>query len=193
MDKFHTVLNFCVSHQKVLGFGAVSLLTAGSERIFSVVVFKCPCNSWNLLYGSVFLLVPALILFLLGLLLSTRCWKVLTGGCGPGRLSRCSHRGRICRYLRVLWLVAVGAAVAPLTWIAVALLGGHFYECAASGNAIVQKYLCRGQEVQCLKEMLRVPCGGSSLQEAQDLLMSLRAQSQVRHHHPVGSYSLNRA
>ncbi|XP_015264549.1 PREDICTED: protein FAM26F-like [Gekko japonicus] len=179
MDKFRTVLDFCLSHQKVLGYGAVSLLTAGSERIFSVVVFKCPCNSWNLLYGSVFLLVPALILFLLGLLLSTRCWKVLTGCCAPGRLSRYSHRGRICRYLRVLWLVVVGAAVAPFTWIAVALLGGHFYECAASGNTIVQKYLCQDKEIQCLKEMLQVPCGGSSLQEVQDLLMSLRAQSQV--------------
>lgn len=179
MDKFRTVLDFCLSHQKVLGYGAVSLITAGSERIFSVVVFKCPCNSWNLLYGSVFLLVPALILFLLGLLLSTRCWKVLTGCCDPGQISRWSHRGRICRYLRVLWMVFIGAAVAPLTWIAVALLGGHFYECAASGSAMMQRLLCRGNRSQCLEEMLRVPCGGKG---GEDLLMSLRAQSQVRHH-----------
>nr|XP_056712768.1 calcium homeostasis modulator protein 6 [Euleptes europaea] len=179
MDKFGTVLDFCLSHQKVLGYGALSLLTAGSERIFSVVVFRCPCNSWNLLYGSVFLLVPALILFLLGLLLSAGSWRVLTGGCAPGRLSRCTRMGRICRYLRVLGLAVVGAAVAPLTWIAVALLGGHFYECAASGNTIVQRYLCHGEGSQCLKEMPQVPCGYSSSQKVQDLLMILRAQSQV--------------
>ncbi|XP_077157623.1 calcium homeostasis modulator protein 6 [Paroedura picta] len=179
MDKFRTVLDFCLSHQKVLGYGAVSLLTAGSERIFSVVVFKCPCNSWNLLYGSVFLLVPALILFLLGLLLNTRGWKVLTGCCSRGGLFRRSRTGRICRYLRVLWLVVLGAAVAPLTWIAVALLGGHFYECAASGSTIMQSFLCPGKSIQCPKEMLQVPCAGGSLQEMQDLLMSLRAQSQV--------------
>ncbi|XP_054843859.1 calcium homeostasis modulator protein 6-like [Eublepharis macularius] len=179
MEKFRTVIDFCLSHQKLLGYGAVSLLTAGSERIFSVVVFKCPCNSWNLLYGSVFMLVPALILFLLGLLLSTRSWRVLTGCCAPGRLSRAGHRGRICRYLRILWLVVIGAAVAPLTWIAVALLGGHFYECAASGNTIVQRYMCQGEGSQCLKELPQVPCGDGSSQKVQDSLMSLRAQSQV--------------
>ncbi|XP_042301273.1 calcium homeostasis modulator protein 6-like [Sceloporus undulatus] len=180
MEKFHSVLDFCLSHQKALGYGAVSLLTLGSERIFSIVVFKCPCNSWNLLYGTVFLLVPALILFLLGCLVNTRSWKVLTGCCAPGRLCRCPHANRLWRYLQVLWLVMVTAAVAPFTWIAVALLGGNFYECAATGSAIVQSYMCKDQGEECFKKVLQVPCQSSlSSQEMQDMLTSLRAQSQV--------------
>ncbi|XP_062981810.1 calcium homeostasis modulator protein 6-like [Elgaria multicarinata webbii] len=180
MDKFRTLLDFCLTHQKALGYGAVSLLTLGSERIFSVVVFKCPCNSWNMLYGTVFLLVPALILFLLGLLVSIRSWKVLTGCCAPGQLCKRPHGGRLWRSLRVLWLVVVGAAVAPFTWIAVALLGGGFYECAATGSPVLQRYMCKDEEEKCIKAVLQAPCQGtSSPQEIYDMLMQLRAQSQV--------------
>nr|XP_020666483.1 protein FAM26F [Pogona vitticeps] len=184
MEKVHKVLDFFLSHQKALGYGAISLLTIGSERIFSVAVFKCPCNSWNMLYGAVFLLVPAFILFLLGMLLKTRSWKVLTGCCATSRMGRCPHSSRFCRYLQVLWLEAASAAVAPFTWIAVALLGGSFYECAATGNSIVQQQMCKGKTEEGIKECLemvpKVPCDTSaSPSEMQNMLTSLRAQSQV--------------
>uniref|UniRef100_A0A674J9R0 Calcium homeostasis modulator family member 6 n=1 Tax=Terrapene triunguis TaxID=2587831 RepID=A0A674J9R0_9SAUR len=146
MEKFRTVLDFCLSHQKVLGYSAVSLLTAGSERLFSAVAFQCPCNSWNMLYGSVFLLVPALILFLLGYLLNVRTWRLFTGCCASGKWS-------CWRFFRVLWLVTVSAAVAPLTWIAVALLGANFYECAASGSSLLQRHLCQGRGTQCHEQL----------------------------------------
>uniref|UniRef100_A0A8C8SWP3 Uncharacterized protein n=1 Tax=Pelusios castaneus TaxID=367368 RepID=A0A8C8SWP3_9SAUR len=137
MEKFCTVLDLCLSHQKVLGYSAVSLLTAGSEHLFSVMVFQCPCNSWNMVYGSVFLLVAALILFLLGFLLNTSTWRLLTGCC--------TNRRSCWDYVKVTGLVAVSAAVAPLTWIAVALLGANFYECAASGTGshIIGFPICR--------------------------------------------------
>lgn len=63
MDKFKTVLNIA-GKQTNLGFGLIALLTAGGEQIFSAVVFKCPCNELNFVYGIVFLLVPALALLL---------------------------------------------------------------------------------------------------------------------------------
>ncbi|XP_034966564.1 calcium homeostasis modulator protein 6-like [Zootoca vivipara] len=180
MEKFRTVFDFFLNHQKALGYGAVSLLTVGSERIFSAVVFKCPCNSWNMLYGLVFLLVPALILFLLGLLLSSQSWKILTGSCAPNRLCKCPHGTRFRHYLKVLWLVTIRASAAPLTWIAVALLGSRFYECAATGSPIMQAYMCEGKGDGCVKEMLQVPCqSGTLTSEMQDVLMSLQAQSQV--------------
>nr|XP_028577533.1 calcium homeostasis modulator protein 6 [Podarcis muralis] len=180
MDKFRTVFDFCLNHQKALGYGAVSLLTVGSERIFSAVVFRCPCNSWNMLYGLVFLLVPALILFLLGFLLSSQSWKILTGSCAPNRLCRCPHGTRFRHYLKVLGLVIVRASVAPLTWIAVALLGSRFYECAVSGSSAMQAYMCKGKGHECVEKMPQVPCqSGTATSEMQDMLMSLQAQSQV--------------
>lgn len=180
MEKFRPVLDFMVNHQNVLGYGAVSLLTAGSERIFSVVVFKCPCNSWNTFYGGVFLLMPALILFLLGLLLSVRSWKVLTGCCSKGRPCRCPHGNRLQRHLEVMGLAILSAAVAPLTWISVALLGGSFYECTATGSPILQKYVCKGKGEECIKNLTKVPCLDPALSSSElEILATLRAQSQV--------------
>ncbi|XP_070809246.1 calcium homeostasis modulator protein 6-like [Pituophis catenifer annectens] len=180
MEKFRPVLDFMVNHQKILGYGAVSLLTAGSERIFSVVVFKCPCNSWNTLYGGVFLLMPALILFLLGLLLNVRSWKVLTGCCSKGRPCSCPRGNRLQRRLQVMGFVILSAAVAPLTWISVALLGGSFYECTATGSPILQQYVCKGKGEECIKILVKVPCLSSASPSSElEILATLRAQSQV--------------
>ncbi|MBW00687.1 Protein FAM26F, partial [Eschrichtius robustus] len=143
MEKFRAVLDLLLKHRNALGYGLVSLLTAGGERIFSTVVFQCPCSAaWNLPYGLVFLLVPALALFLLG------------------------------------YLSAV-AAVAPLTWVAVALLGGSFYECAASGSAFVARRLCFGRSPGCAAQLPLVPCHQVQAPDVQDLQKELKAQSQV--------------
>lgn len=179
MEKFRTILDLCLSHKKVLGLSAVSLLTAGSERIFSVVVFKCPCNSWSMWYGIAFLLVPALVLFLLGYLLNTKTWKLLTGCCASGKKCSCSSPGHLLRCLQVLWLSTVSAAVAPLTWIAVALLGASFYECAVSGSSKLQNYLCKEHGPECREQVAQIPCSETLSKELQNELSSLRAQSQV--------------
>lgn len=107
MEKFKGVLDLQSKHRSALGYGLVTLLTAGSEKIFSVVVFQCPCSAtWNLPYGLVFLLVPALALFVLGCALSARTWRLLTACCSGSRNSsswshsafvvRANHRGRLC-------------------------------------------------------------------------------------------------
>ncbi|XP_005884783.1 PREDICTED: protein FAM26F [Myotis brandtii] len=85
MKKLQTVLDLYLKHRITLGYGLVTLLTVGGERIFSTAVFQCPCSAaWNLTYGLVFLLVPALALFLLGYVLSARTWRLLTGCCKRG-------------------------------------------------------------------------------------------------------------
>lgn len=131
MEKFKAVLDLQSKHRSALGYGLVTLLTAGGEKIFSEVVFQCPCTAtWNLPYGLVFLLVPALALFLLGYALSARTWRLLTGCCcGSARCSSWRRRAFVCAQL------SATAALAPLTWVAVALLEGSFYQCAVSGSA----------------------------------------------------------
>ncbi|XP_004648434.1 calcium homeostasis modulator protein 6 isoform X1 [Octodon degus] len=174
MDKFKAVLDLHLKHRSTLGYGVVTLLTAGGERLFSAVVFQCPCSeAWNLPYGLVFLLVPALALFLLGYALSARTWRLLTG---------CCARTRGCAGLRgmvVCVQLSAAAALAPLTWVAVALLGGSFYECAASGSTALGSRLCRGRDPVCAQQLPRVPCGQAKPPEVQDLLKDLKAQSQV--------------
>uniref|UniRef100_G1LGE5 Calcium homeostasis modulator family member 6 n=1 Tax=Ailuropoda melanoleuca TaxID=9646 RepID=G1LGE5_AILME len=176
MEKFRSVLDLHLKHHSALGYGLVTLLTAGGERVFSAAVFQCPCSAtWNLPYGLVFLLVPALALFLLGYVLNARTWRLLTGCCARGARSRsCGAALRdavVCAQL--------SAAAAPLTWVSVALLGGAFYECAATGTGPLARRLCRGRDPTCEAQLPLAPCGLAQASDAQALLKELKAQSQV--------------
>ncbi|XP_062043656.1 calcium homeostasis modulator protein 6 [Lepus europaeus] len=178
MEKFKALLDLHIKHRSSLGYSLISLLTAGGERLFSAVVFQCPCTAaWNLPYGLVFLLVPALVLFLLGYLLSARTWRLLTGCCTSGTRAKCTSglRGAAVVFAQL----SASAAIAPLTWVAVALLGGSFYECAASGSTILARRLCQTVSSQCLAQLPLVPCSQAKESSVQDLLKVLKAQSQV--------------
>lgn len=183
MDKFKMVLNIA-NKQTNFCFGLVALLTAGGEQIFSSVIFRCPCNDLNFLYGMVFLLVPALALLLLGYIVNKKTWKLFTG--------LCQRRAKLCRWRRlaatwtILIQISTSALVAPSSWIAVALLNGNYFECAMTGINVsaYNKHLCgdKNSLVQCQKELYRFPCGGGSTvaqTDREDVLLTLRAQSQV--------------
>ncbi|KAI4539419.1 hypothetical protein MG293_010811 [Ovis ammon polii] len=177
MEKFREVLNLHLKHRNALGYCLVSLLTVGGERIFSSAVFQCPCSAaWNLPYGLVFLLVPALALFLLGCMLNGSTWRVLTGCCSRG----------CCAGLRKAWVclnISVSALVAPLIWVSMALLGGTFYECLASGTKLAVRCLCRNSTSSCSAQLPLVPCQQAQepdmKQLQKELQRELTAQSQI--------------
>ncbi|NXW33082.1 CAHM6 protein, partial [Phaetusa simplex] len=182
MEKLRRMMDFCIRHQTVLGYSIVSLLTAASEQIFSSsVVFKCPCNSENMLYGSVFLLVPAFILLVLGYMVNAKMWRLLTGSCHAEKRCSCSPRETCTRYCCVLVPVTARVFVAPLTWIAVALLRASFYVCAASGSSLIQGLMCKDKGEECHKLLVRVPCDEMLLDKENRSIesLSLQAQSQV--------------
>ncbi|XP_037533262.1 calcium homeostasis modulator protein 6-like [Nematolebias whitei] len=176
MDKFKTVLNIA-SKQTNLGFGGVALMTAGGEQVFSSIVFRCPCNELNFYYGMVFLLVPALALFLLGYVLSKKTWKLLTG--------LLYHKEKLCKWKHLaatsmaFFQVSATALVAPSSWIAVALLSGNYYECAMTGINVTayNQHVCREKstDVDCLKKLHKIPCDRGN----DEILRTLRAQSQL--------------
>ncbi|NXH74189.1 CAHM6 protein, partial [Hydrobates tethys] len=179
MDKLRGVLDICIRHQTVLGYSIVSLLTAASEHIFSSVVFKCPCNSGNMLYGSLFLIVPAFILFLLGYMVNARTWRLLTGSCPAEKRCSCCPCGALACYCHVLVPVTARALVAPLTWVAAALLRASFYECAASGNGLMKNFVCKDRGQECREQLVKIPCDEELSQKLMGELLSLQAQSQL--------------
>ncbi|XP_045699254.1 calcium homeostasis modulator protein 6 isoform X2 [Phyllostomus hastatus] len=181
MEKLKTIVDLHLKHYGVLGYGLVTALTAGLERIFSTVVFQCPCSAtWNLAYGLLFLLVPALALFFLGYLLSARTWRLLTGCCAPGTCTCTCCCGKVLRGVLVFAQLSGTAAVAPLTWVAVALLGGDFYECAASGTQVLVRRLCSGHgDPNCITLLPLVPCGDKQAEDLMDFKKNLKAQSQI--------------
>ncbi|XP_077382361.1 calcium homeostasis modulator protein 6 [Festucalex cinctus] len=181
MDKFNAVLKIA-NKQTNLGFGLVSLLTAGGEQIFSSVLFRCPCNELNFMYGMVFLLVPALALLLLAYILSKKMWKMMTGFCQRG--ADFSYWKRMCHCVKIIFQISTTALVAPSSWIAVALLNGSYFECAMTGVNVsdYSESLCGGATslVECRKELQMFPCGrGSSVSDREAVLLTLRAHSQI--------------
>ncbi|KAL4657461.1 protein FAM26F-like [Arapaima gigas] len=177
--KLKSFLSFVQKQQTSLGFGLVALLTAGSEQIFSAVVFRCPCSTWNFTYGIVFMLVPALVLLVLGYILSNKTWKLFTGLCRRKRkLLRFKYA---CTVAMVFLQVTSTALVAPVSWIAVALLNGNYFECALTGinSTFYKEHVCAGKAPKCQEELYRFPCGKSSVPDSSDVLAVIRAESQV--------------
>ncbi|XP_043972134.1 calcium homeostasis modulator protein 6 [Gambusia affinis] len=176
MDRFKTILNIA-SKQTNLGFGLVALLTAGGEQIFSSVAFKCPCNELNFLYGLVFLLVPALALLLLGYILSKKMWILFTG-LWHNKAKLCCWKNLAAACTAFIQISST-ALVAPLSWLAVALLNGNYYECAMTGTnvSVYNQYLCKdmNSEFDCAKKLLTLPCDKRN----EEALRTLRSQSQI--------------
>ncbi|XP_075410756.1 calcium homeostasis modulator protein 4 [Tenrec ecaudatus] len=120
----------------------IAALTVGGQQLFSSFTFRCPCQvGKNLPYGSAFLLIPALILLIAGYVLRSQTWPITNEYCcscaSPRRQIRSLERRLAC--LR-FFSITGRALVAPLTWLAVTLLRGTYYECAASEFASVEHY-----------------------------------------------------
>ncbi|XP_037374663.1 calcium homeostasis modulator protein 6-like [Talpa occidentalis] len=184
MEKFKEVQDLKFKYRSALIYGLVTLLTASGESIFSSKVFQCPCSTtWNLPYGLVFLLVPALALFLMGYLMRANFWRVLTGCCKlglPVSSGTCLQKTIFCCH------VSLATALAPLTWVAVALLQGTFFECASSGSVYIVQHLCSKLYANgtydygnCTDQLPLVPCKKAKVAKVQDLLQELKAFSQV--------------
>ncbi|KAM4693667.1 calcium homeostasis modulator protein 6-like [Discoglossus pictus] len=184
MENFRSVLHLSVKYHTLLGYSALSLLAAFGENAFSSIVYKCPCNSWNRMYGLVFLLVPALVLFLLGFLLSENMWRYLTGCCFSSKLICSGKKGFRC--LCILWKVTFLSSLAPIIWIALALLNGSFSECIATGTQwkFTKEMLCQNMSQTCEEELHLVPCAKvltlSLTEEQVDVVLrAISAQSQM--------------
>ncbi|XP_062042639.1 calcium homeostasis modulator protein 4 [Lepus europaeus] len=117
-------------------------LTIGGQQLFSSYTFRCPCQvGKNFYYGSAFLIFPALILLIAGYALRSQMWTITTEYC-----CSCASSQRTVtpleRKLACLRFFSITgrALIAPLTWLAVTLLRGTYYECAASEFVSVDQY-----------------------------------------------------
>nr|CAB3244492.1 protein FAM26F-like [Phallusia mammillata] len=125
----------------------IALATAGIEQLTTLAVYRCPCvtskelgcnitqigspkcvHFLNLGYGLSFIIAPAIALFVFGMISNPKMWKLLTG---------CNHKQRRKKptwtyFLWTLTEVSAAAMIAPVTWVAIALLDGRFYACAVT-------------------------------------------------------------
>ncbi|KAM4635937.1 calcium homeostasis modulator protein 2-like [Discoglossus pictus] len=108
--------------------GLVALGTVGSQELFSVVAFHCPCSPQrNYLYGLAAIGVPALVLFLIGVILNNNTWNMVAE-CRKRALRNCT----VPSTFLLFGSIAGRSAVAPVTWTVISLLRGEAYVCARS-------------------------------------------------------------
>ena len=120
----------------------IAALTICGQQLFSSFTFSCPCQvGKNFYYGSAFLIIPALILLVAGFALRSQTWTITSEYCCSWvpQLRRISLLERKLACLR-FFSITGRALVAPLTWLAMTLLTGTYYECAASEFASVDRY-----------------------------------------------------
>ncbi|XP_062897664.1 calcium homeostasis modulator protein 4-like [Mobula hypostoma] len=124
-----TLLSFLESKRTTILVTLTSLATVAGQQAFSFFAFKCPCKpTMNLYYGVAFSTVPALVLLIIGFSINSLTWKLIMS---LRKGSSLLHKN--CKLIcYVLVSIILTSLVAPVTWIAVTLLNGLYYNCAMS-------------------------------------------------------------
>ena len=157
-ENFRFLSLFFKSKDVMIFNGLVALGTVGSQELFSVVAFHCPCSpARNYLYGLTAIGVPALVLFLIGVILNNHTWN-LVAECQYRRTKNCSAAPNFL----LLSSIVGRAAVAPITWSVISLLRGEAYVCALS-EFVDPSSLTAGEDSfplgQATEILARFPCG----------------------------------
>lgn len=127
-ENFRFLSLFFKSKDVMIFNGLVALGTVGSQELFSMFAFHCPCSPVrNYIYGLAAIGVPALALFIIGVLWNKHTWNLV---------SECHKRGTknfsAAASCLIFGSVMGRAAVAPVTWSVLSLLRGEAYVCALS-------------------------------------------------------------
>ena len=115
--------------KRSLLYGSMAVLTIGLEELIKSVVFNCPCEGY-FPYGLAFLWVPALLLFLAGILVDSDLWKLAR----IKKKNMTQSPGR--RYLKAFLAtpyIFINAGIAPVAWLVISFLRQQYYTCAYFG------------------------------------------------------------
>lgn len=108
------------------------VVTISGEKAFNALSFSCPCAyPQNVYYGGCFLFVPAFCLFLVGILLDSKTWRITHGW-----FYRHKSTSHGCRRSCYYWMnIFSQSLVAPIAWLFIGFLGGEYYSCFQASKA----------------------------------------------------------
>ena len=115
----------------------IGLVTLAVESLVEIVFFRCPCGykSERIPYALLFMLVPCVILFTIGVGFNPSFWKLCTGtrkGCSPkSKFDGCCSRA-CCNYF-------LFALVAPMIWLVLVFIDGDYFSCADASTVYERK------------------------------------------------------
>ncbi|XP_078397431.1 calcium homeostasis modulator protein 4-like [Cetorhinus maximus] len=154
--------------QKTILNTTISLLTILGQRTFTLHTFSCPCKpTLNLYYSLAFIAVPALVLLILGYVINNLTWKLIMS-LRNGPELKLNHLKLICY---VFSSITGTAVIAPVTWMAVTLLNGLYYQCGMSEFLSVDSWkVFENITLHERKDILaRFPCPKVSIKEIQNI------------------------
>ncbi|XP_055953964.1 calcium homeostasis modulator protein 6-like [Argiope bruennichi] len=103
------------------------VLSAGGEKFFQSVAFKCPKDRavapW---YGWLFLIAPLFVLLVCGMVLNENLWRVYHGYRKRSKGTEL-RRGHRCRSF---WFTFFRSLIVPSAWLFVSLLDGTYIICS---------------------------------------------------------------
>lgn len=102
-----------------------ALLLYGVNELLSDIIFSCPEENFAI-YGSLFIVGPAISLFCLSLLVSSAFWQVVTGCC----LLKCREKRLLLLKSKNSVFVAL---MPPVIWLMYAFVEEGYYVCAKLG------------------------------------------------------------
>ncbi|XP_078068805.1 calcium homeostasis modulator protein 4-like [Mustelus asterias] len=162
---YSELLSFFKDKQKSILHVIISLVTIGSQQAFSFFTFNCPCKArMNLYYALAFTLVPGFVLLTFGYAVNDLTWKLIMSIRNGPKLSF-NNNFKLTSY--VLCSITGTALVAPITWTAITLLNGLYYQCGLSEFLSVDSWkVFENLTIHERKDILaRFPCLQMSIKE----------------------------
>ncbi|KAM4614856.1 calcium homeostasis modulator protein 2.1 [Polymixia lowei] len=177
-ENFKFVSLFFKSKDVMIFNGLIALGTVASQTMYNVFAFHCPCSSGrNYRYGLAAIGVPALVFFLIGIMMNKSTWDLVS----ECRLRNCRKLSGAAGFA-LMGSIIGRAVVAPVTWVVISLLQGEAYTCAFS-EFVDPKTLEGFQPGQGSEVMAKFPCQGNDSTEVQgfwkEIQRRLKYESQL--------------
>ncbi|XP_077867041.1 calcium homeostasis modulator protein-like [Saccoglossus kowalevskii] len=122
-------------HQTTLQNVAIMLSIIAGEIVFEIAVFKCPCEQTDrCFYSWMFIIGPAIIMFIFGVTISSTTWRIVSGRCRTpgGTVALCVSCDTCVKSLYALINTIIQAMVAALVWLFIAFMDGSYLACCMS-------------------------------------------------------------
>lgn len=170
-ENFKFVSLFFKSKDVMIFNGLIALGTVAGQTAYNVFAFDCPCSSGrNYRYGLAAIGVPALVFFLVGIMINKSTWDQVS----ECRLRKCRKLSGAAAFA-LLGTIIGRAVVAPLTWVVISLLQGQAYICALS-EFVDPRTLKRFPLEQGSEIMAKILCQESVPAELQGFLPEIQRQ-----------------
>ncbi|KAI6228247.1 hypothetical protein M3Y95_00602500 [Aphelenchoides besseyi] len=129
--------------------GAIIVSTISGQSLINKLTFTCPCSfPLNEYQSGGFLFGPCIALFMLGVLLNQKTWRLVHGCCYRSRAAQHPLSTSLLYWIQII----AQSLIAPIAWLFVSLLDGSYYRCLMAARFCSNIPNCTGSLNQSVCE-----------------------------------------